>query len=61
MAEQDSTQQERTEPATPKRRQEAREKGQVVKSLELNSSAILLASLLFLLIFGNSMMTTGRY
>ncbi|MGC8653631.1 MAG: flagellar biosynthesis protein FlhB [Candidatus Kryptoniota bacterium] len=34
--------QERTEPATPKRRQEIRKKGQVAKSVELTSAAVLL-------------------
>ncbi|MDI3537978.1 MAG: flagellar biosynthesis protein FlhB [Bacillota bacterium] len=35
---------EKTEPATPHRRQEARRKGQVFHSLELNAAAVLLAS-----------------
>src|SRR5439155_13514982 len=35
---------ERTEQATPKRRQEARERGQVLKSIEVNTAAILVAS-----------------
>lgn len=61
MAGQEATQQERTESATPKRRQEVREKGQVARSLELNSSAVLFASLLLLLFFGNGMMTKGQY
>jgi len=34
---------EKTEKATPKRRREAREKGQVLKSMEINSALILLA------------------
>ena len=34
--------QEKTEQPTPKRRKEAREKGQVVKSVELNSVVILI-------------------
>ena len=37
--------QEKTEPATPKRRQEAREKGQVALSREIPSVAILLMAL----------------
>ncbi|MBW1758814.1 MAG: flagellar biosynthesis protein FlhB [Deltaproteobacteria bacterium] len=37
--------QEKTEQATPKRRQESREKGQVAKSKEVSSALILLASL----------------
>jgi flagellar biosynthetic protein FlhB len=40
----DESFQDRTEQATPKRRQEAREKGTVYKSLEVNSIAILLVS-----------------
>ncbi|MEQ6342107.1 MAG: flagellar biosynthesis protein FlhB [Gammaproteobacteria bacterium] len=43
MAEKDSGQ-ERTEQATPKRLQEAREKGQIARSLDLNSTVMLLAS-----------------
>ncbi len=39
---------EKTEKATPRRRQEARRKGQVVKSREFNSAVILLAILLVL-------------
>ncbi len=37
--------QERTEPATPKRRREAREEGKVARSQEVNSAFILLAGL----------------
>lgn len=43
MAEQDSGQ-ERAEQATPKRLQEAREKGQIARSLDLNSTVMLLAA-----------------
>jgi len=39
---------ERTEQATPKRRQEARERGQVLKSVEVNTAAILVAAAAFL-------------
>lgn len=39
---------EKTEKATPKRRQEARKKGQVLKSTEVNSVLVLLASFLML-------------
>jgi len=39
-----NTGQERTEEATPKRQQEAREKGQVARSRELSTMALLLAS-----------------
>jgi flagellar biosynthesis protein FlhB len=38
----------KTEKATPKRRQEARERGQVTRSVEINSVVILLAALLTL-------------
>ncbi len=51
MAEQGG--QDRTEQATPKRREEAREKGNVAKSTELNSAVVLLAALMiFKLIAG---------
>lgn len=39
---------EKTESATPKRRQEAREKGQVLKSVEVNTAALLVASAAFM-------------
>ncbi len=39
---------ERTEPASPRKRREAREKGQVAKSQDLNTAVILLAALLLL-------------
>ncbi len=42
----DKGSQDRTEPATPKRIREAREKGNVARSVELNSVAILFAGLL---------------
>ncbi len=38
----------RSEKATPKKRQEAREKGQVARSVEVNSAVVLLAALLTL-------------
>ena len=41
----DSTDQERTEPATPKKREDARNKGQVAKSREIPSVLVLLSSL----------------
>ena len=37
--------QEKTEQATPKRREEARKKGQTAKSQELNSAVVLIAGL----------------
>src|SRR5579859_8058464 len=38
----------RSEKATPKRRQEAREKGQIARSVEVNSAVVLLAALMAL-------------
>lgn len=53
MAESDG--QERTEEATPKRQQEAREKGQVPRSRELSTVAALLAAASALLFMGEGM------
>jgi len=39
---------EKTEPATPRRREEVRKKGQVAKSADLNSAIVLLAAMLAL-------------
>ena len=47
--------QEKTEPATPKRLQEMREKGQVAKSREVPSIAVLIASLLVFCFLGSTM------
>jgi len=44
--------QEKTEKPTPRRRREARKKGQVAKSQELNNVAIILAATLFFLFMG---------
>jgi flagellar biosynthetic protein FlhB len=44
--------QEKTEKATPRKRKRAREKGQVVKSMELNSAFILLGGLSLILLLG---------
>ncbi|MCM3782945.1 flagellar biosynthesis protein FlhB [Neobacillus mesonae] len=44
---------EKTEKATPKKRQESRKKGQVAKSMEISGAAILLACFMCFLIFGN--------
>lgn len=52
MAERD-TDQERTEQASPRRREEARKKGQVARSQELSSVAVLAAGLVFFY-FGSS-------
>jgi len=40
--------QDKTEPGTPKKREEAREEGRVAKSAEIGSAAVLLASILIL-------------
>ncbi|WP_166237943.1 flagellar biosynthesis protein FlhB [Paenibacillus turpanensis] len=44
--------QEKTEPATPKKRQEARQKGQVAQSREVPQSLLMLASFGFLFMYG---------
>ena len=49
--------QEKTEQASPRRRDEARKKGQVARSQELSSVAILAAGLVFFY-FGSSSMVT---
>lgn len=54
MAQQDSAQ-ERTEQATPKRLQEAREKGQIPRSLDLTSTAMMLAAAGGILVMGGRM------
>ena len=46
---------ERTEKATPKRRSEARKKGQVARSQEVNSTAVLLAAAAALAVAGPAM------
>ncbi|MFC4409201.1 flagellar biosynthesis protein FlhB [Chungangia koreensis] len=46
---------EKTEKATPKKRQDARKKGQVVKSQDITSAIVLLSVFLFLLFAGRSM------
>ena len=43
---------ERTEPATPRKREEARRRGQVARSADLCSAAVLLAALVGLELFG---------
>ena len=48
----DDSVQEKTEPATPHRREEARKKGQVARSVELNSFGVLFFGTLFLLFAG---------
>ena len=51
MAEQDSAQ-EKTEEPTPKRQEKAREEGQVARSKDLTSTAVLLAGTFGLFLFG---------
>jgi len=48
----EETFQEKTEPATPRRQQQARRKGDVARSQELNSLLILLGGLVFLRLLG---------
>lgn len=43
---------EKTEKATPKKRQEARKKGQIAKSQEISGAAVLIGGFLSLLMFG---------
>jgi flagellar biosynthetic protein FlhB len=52
--------QERTESATPKRREQAREEGQVVKSRELVSTSLFLGHLLFFVFAGASLFQKTR-
>ena len=52
----EETGQERTEQATPKKLRETREKGQVPRSRELNSMALLLASGLGFLVIGEKIL-----
>jgi flagellar biosynthesis protein FlhB len=54
----EETLQDRTEQATPKRREDARRKGQVLRSAELSSFAVLACSLLALLAFGPLLAST---
>lgn len=55
MADDFSTSQERTEPATSKKKEDARRKGSVAKSVELNSSFILIFGLMLLYFGGPTM------
>lgn len=52
---------EKTEKATPKRREEARKKGQVAKSIELNSAVLLFVALIFFYFNANSFKDTAIY
>src|SRR4051812_18684378 len=47
-----SSGQDKTEKATPKKKEESRKKGQVAKSADLNGAVVLLAGLLALSAFG---------
>ncbi len=49
---------DRTEPPTPRRRSEARAKGQVARSHDLTSAAILVAAFVALFLFGPALMHT---
>ncbi len=51
---------EKTEPATPKRKREAIEKGQVAKSQDVNSAMILLSGVLLILFLGGSMVANMK-
>ncbi|HAQ06916.1 MAG TPA: flagellar biosynthesis protein FlhB, partial [Bacillus bacterium] len=46
---------EKTEKATPKKKQDARKKGQVAKSQDVNTAIVLLSVFLFLMFFGKTM------
>ena len=50
--------QEKTEEATPKRRDEARRKGQTAKSQELNSAVVLMAALASMYVLGGMLFNT---
>jgi flagellar biosynthesis protein FlhB len=54
MAETDSGQ-DKSEPASAKRRDDARKKGSVARSMEVNSSAVLLAGIIMLMTTGGAM------
>jgi flagellar biosynthesis protein FlhB len=55
MADEQDSSQERTEEATPKRVDEAREKGQISRSKELSSMAILMTSVLIFIFMGQEL------
>lgn len=46
---------ERTEPATPRKREEARERGHVARSLDLGTAIVLLTALLGFVLFGRQL------
>ncbi|MBM7598579.1 flagellar biosynthetic protein FlhB [Virgibacillus halotolerans] len=49
---------EKTEKATPKKRQDERKKGKVAKSQDINTAILLLSALMTLIIFGSSIKNT---
>lgn len=51
---------DRTEAPTPRRRQEARENGQIARSQDLTAAVLFLAAMLLLNFFGSNIMTTLR-
>lgn len=57
MADREPDKSEKTEPATPFKLEEARKKGSVTKSLEVNSFAIVLMGLIFMVGVGTSFVT----
>jgi flagellar biosynthesis protein FlhB len=58
MADEQTSFQDKTEPATQKRRDDARKKGNVAKSMEINSAAVILGGLFALMILGGQIMAT---
>jgi flagellar biosynthetic protein FlhB len=52
----DEREDDRTEPATPRRREEARERGQVARSADLSSAVVLLAAVLALRFLGRPLL-----
>ncbi|MCP5160362.1 MAG: flagellar type III secretion system protein FlhB [Hahellaceae bacterium] len=58
MSEEDDSSQEKTEDATPRRLEKAREEGQIPRSRELNTMAVLMAGATSLLLFGQQLATT---
>ncbi|KMK77231.1 flagellar biosynthesis protein FlhB [Alkalihalobacillus pseudalcaliphilus] len=52
---------EKTEKATPKKRQDSRKKGQVAKSTDVNTAFILLFVFIFLWLFGGGMVGQALY
>lgn len=57
----EENQQERTEIATPRRREEARKKGQVAKSIEINTAVILFITFIFIYFYGNYFVNKSLY